>query len=150
MSSQSERRRAEIAIIDAAYCVEDDPATPPSINLLRLIDAVRKHRDLGLAPLNPRAATSNNSTETSADAAASLGDVRGLALTCFDEICLHGGLTVDQLEVILNQPHQTVSARVNDLMNKAWIADSGIKRKTRSGRNAIVWRPTRQALVMKR
>jgi hypothetical protein len=39
-----------------------------------------------------------------------------------------------------------VSARVNDLMKKGWIVDSGIRRKTGSGRSAIVWRPSALAM----
>ena len=36
-------------------------------------------------------------------------------------------------------PAQSVSARINGLHRDAYIVDSGIRRKTRYGRNAIVW-----------
>ena len=74
-----------------------------------------------------------------------------LAKLCFDEIGAvyrndGVGLTVDALEQILNRSHQSVSARVNELRNKGWVTDSGIRRATRSGRSAIVWTPTVQAM----
>jgi hypothetical protein len=60
---------------------------------------------------------------------------------------LHGvGLTSDYLEGRLRKPHQTVSARINGLMNKGWIKDSGERAATRSGDLAIRWVPTEMAL----
>lgn len=51
------------------------------------------------------------------------------------------GLTCDEIEEKLNMSHQTVSARVRGLVRKGgFIVDSGKVRKTRSGRNAIVWK----------
>lgn len=152
MSHQSDRRRAEIAVIDAAYKLREamrhafDTRLHDPEEVGWLCDAVDAHAALGLAPLSTRGETSNNTTDTANAAAASLGDVAGLAMTCFNEIVVAGGLTTDQLEVVLNRPHQTVSARVYDLARKGWIVDSGLKRKTRSGRQAIVWRPTMLAL----
>jgi hypothetical protein len=139
MTERSTRRRAENAIIDAAYRWNDYPG-PQQARDLNL--AVLNHRTLGLEQLSRRAARSNNSTETSAAAGASLGDISGLARICFDEIALAGGLTVYQLTQILGRPHQTVSARVNDLMRKNWITDSGLRRPTGSGRAAVVWKPS--------
>jgi DNA-binding MarR family transcriptional regulator len=55
------------------------------------------------------------------------------------------GLTVDQLEQRLARSHQSVSARVNQLMELGWIRDSDVRRPTRSGRRAIVWVLTPQA-----
>ncbi len=45
----------------------------------------------------------------------------------------------DELEQQLGLSHQCCSARVNDLMKLGLIRDSGLRRKTRSGRAAIVW-----------
>jgi hypothetical protein len=60
---------------------------------------------------------------------------------------LHGvGLTSDYLEGRLRKPHQTVSARINGLMKKGWIKDSGERAATRSGDLAIRWVPTEMAL----
>ena len=146
MTNRSKRERAEQAIIDAAYGLVEHPPTHHTEPFFRLRRAVREHEELGLAPLGQRAATSNNSTDTSGQAAASLGDVSGDAKRCFDEIVLAGGLTVYQLTRLLNREHQTVSARVNDLMRKGWVVDSGIRRKTGSGRNAIVWKPSVAAM----
>jgi len=49
------------------------------------------------------------------------------------------GATCDECEVKLNLPHQTVSARINGLVKKGMLFDSGKKRLTRNGRKAIVW-----------
>lgn len=154
MTKRSERERAEQAIIDAAYGLHrarrDYTSTDYQYNVAVAEDAldaaVDDHSLLGLANLSQRGTTSNNSTDTSAQAAASLGDVSGLARLCFDEIVLAGGLTVYQLTQVLGREHQTVSARVNDLLRKGWVVDSGLRRKTGSGRNACVWKPSHAAL----
>lgn len=49
------------------------------------------------------------------------------------------GATCDEIEVALNLRHQTASARINELVEKKYLVDSGKVRKTRSGNNAIVW-----------
>ena len=143
MSKLSTRRAAEQAIIDAAYGYIADPSGPGTYS--RLIEAVESHEALGLEMPN-LPALSNNTTYTSGQAGASLKNISGDARACYEEIVLAGGLTVDQVEVVLNRPHQTVSARVNQLRDSGWVCDSGMRRKTRSGRNAIVWRPTEMAL----
>ena len=149
MTARSTRRAAEQAIINAAHAYIADPQGPG--NYRRLIVAVEDHDRLGLDTTS-QPAFSNNSTDTSAEAGASMNTHVGrLARQCFDEIGTvyrNGGvgLTVDQLEQVMHGKHQTISARVNELRNKGWLADTGIKRPTRSGRPAIVWTPTVQAL----
>lgn len=49
------------------------------------------------------------------------------------------GRTCDEIETALDMRHQTASARVHELNTSAAIKDSGRRRPTRSGRNAIVW-----------
>lgn len=49
------------------------------------------------------------------------------------------GLTCDQLETITRRSHQTVSASLHAIRKKGLIEDSGERRPTRSGRQAIVW-----------
>lgn len=49
------------------------------------------------------------------------------------------GLTCDALETLLSMSHQTASARLRDLAMRGDIRDSGKRRKTRTGRTAIVW-----------
>ena len=48
------------------------------------------------------------------------------------------GATCDEIEIALGMSHQTASARMRDLSRAKLILDSGAKRKTRTGRNAIV------------
>jgi len=148
MTATSTRRAAEIAIIDAAYRYVD---TWNVYDRAALGRAVAEHEYLGLDTTS-QPAFSNNSTDTSAEAGASMvTHVGKLARQCFDEIASvyrndGVGMTVDALEQVLNRSHQSVSARVNELRNKGWLIDSGVRRKTRSGRPAIVWTPTVQAM----
>ncbi|QDP65621.1 MAG: hypothetical protein GOVbin1454_15 [Prokaryotic dsDNA virus sp.] len=49
------------------------------------------------------------------------------------------GFTDDELEDLMGKSHQTVSARRRGLETKGVIEKTGMKRKTRSGRNANVY-----------
>lgn len=57
------------------------------------------------------------------------------------------GMTVDELEVLSHSAHQTASARVHDLEARGDVYNTGKKRKTRSGRTAIVWHVTTDEAV---
>lgn len=50
------------------------------------------------------------------------------------------GMTCDEVEEATGLSHQTASARINGLRAKGRVEDSNVLRRTRSGRNAIVWR----------
>jgi hypothetical protein len=52
------------------------------------------------------------------------------------------GMTDEELERALGLRHQSVSARRRELVLRGQLADSGDRRRTSSGRAAIVWRPT--------
>lgn len=56
------------------------------------------------------------------------------------------GMTTDLLEVRFKRSHQSVSSACNDMENKGWIVDSGVRLVTRSGCKAIAWKPTDLAL----
>jgi len=152
MTARSTRRAAEMKVIDVACGLVNAPFySDQQAHMDRLRAAVKEYEAIGLDATS-QPAFSNNSTDTSAEAGASMNTHVGrLARQCFDEIGAvyrNGGvgLTVDQLEQVMHGKHQTISARVNELRNKGWLADAGIKRPTRSGRPAIVWTPTVQAL----
>ena len=49
------------------------------------------------------------------------------------------GLTCDDLEAHLAMRHQTCSPRVNELVAQGRLLDSGQRRRTRTGRTAVVW-----------
>lgn len=82
----------------------------------------------------------HNGISTSVDAAESMRDhvgrLEGYVLAAIKST---GGSTCDELEVLCGLSHQCCSARVNGLMRKGIISDSGDRRSTRSGRKAIVW-----------
>jgi hypothetical protein len=159
MTERSTRRATEQEVIDAAVALIygptrrstwDDDVTAAA-NHDRLKEAVWAYTKLGLDATS-RPSTHNNTTDTANEAAASMADHVGkLANECFHEIVATWtegavGMTVDAIEQRLNRSHQSVSARVNELRDKGWVVDSGIRRPTRSGRKAIVWRPTSAAL----
>lgn len=50
------------------------------------------------------------------------------------------GATCDEVESCLRMSHQTASARIRDLRGRGRLVDSGSRRRTRTGRSAIVWR----------
>jgi len=84
-----------------------------------------------------------NSTDTSQAAAASMEPHLGrLEELVFLAIKSHDdkGLTCDEVEEVTGLNHQTASARIHALNHKLHrIHDSGLRRKTRSGRAAIVY-----------
>lgn len=51
--------------------------------------------------------------------------------------------TCDAVMEQLGMIHSTCSSGINKLMRTGWIIDTGIRRKTRAGRLAIVWFPSR-------
>lgn len=58
-------------------------------------------------------------------------------------VCLsYRPMTCDEVEVMVEGTHQNISARITELRKMGLIIDSGSRRKTRSKRNAIVWRLT--------
>ena len=50
--------------------------------------------------------------------------------------------TCDEIEVGLEGRHQSVSSRIRKGVQDGFIENSGEKRRTRTGRNAIVWQLT--------
>lgn len=53
------------------------------------------------------------------------------------------GRTCDEVETLLQFSHQTASARIRDLSKGGFLVDSGIRRKTRTGRAATVWKASK-------
>lgn len=69
------------------------------------------------------------------------GDIRKKAKKAvLRHILQQGPHTCEQIETALGMKHQTVSARIRDLVRENYLIDSGEKRKTSSGRNAILWK----------
>lgn len=60
------------------------------------------------------------------------------------------GMTDDELEDALSKSHQSVSATRNTLMNDGWIVDSGLRRRTRYGNDAIVWVTAEVAVALEK
>jgi hypothetical protein len=124
------------------------------LHRMYLTEAVDAYEALGSAePAKPRA--NRVAPQTAHDAATYLQDShREVARRVYDcivhEINVRGGvgLTSDEVERRLRMPHQTVSARINQLRDANILRDSTIKRRTgacHDGREAIVWCPTQIA-----
>lgn len=89
----------------------------------------------------------NSHTDTSAAAAASMVAIApsiesAVARYISDAGC--NGATCDEIEQALCLTHQCCSARIRALALDHRIMDLGERRKTRSGRAAIVWFSTEQ------
>lgn len=90
----------------------------------------------------------SNGVQTSDEAAAAIEPVAQrqrdilYAYVC-DQYML--GTTNQEAEEALGMPAQTVSPRMGELRKEGLVVDSGEKRRTRSGRRAIVWIDARYA-----
>jgi predicted transcriptional regulator len=143
MTLASKRRILELDIVDAARVIARRHDADPGIRNLQELIGQLDHLELEAAN---RALHPAKGPITSRGAAESLINVSKLASEVFTEIMSEPkGMTCDEVELLMDGRHQTISARVNELRDKGWIKDSGRKRKTRSGRQAIVWIPTEQA-----
>jgi hypothetical protein len=158
MTARTRRREAELAVIEAArrweafYCKIDDEDLQSVGARINLQEAVLKLNELDLEAPDAVRTGDNNPCLTSSQAAEWMRDKAGdLAGRVFAAILkVHhggaGGLTTEQIERHLSGKHQTVSPRVTELRDKGYIVDSGQRRKTASGRQAIVWTPSEVAL----
>ncbi len=86
----------------------------------------------------------HNGTDTSRAAAKqwrqkARGDVRRV-FECIEQSAR--GMTCDEVETTLQLRHQTASARIRDLVLAGAVIDTGIRRKTRTGSSARVYRTT--------
>ena len=78
--------------------------------------------------------------ETSIEALATV-NVKKTKEIVFDVIALHPeGIIAEDIEIYLGAPHQSVSARVRDLVIDKRVHDSGKRGTTSSGRSAIMWK----------
>lgn len=136
----TKRRTAERAVIDAALEYLDKGGTwPPlsaAVKALRALDLKEpgETRTSGKAPVTAHLAAAYMHGNRS----------RGQAAWILRRL-LKGGWTTDELVDVSGKPHQSISARVNELRDGGWIVDSGQTRKTRSNHDATVWRLTDEA-----
>lgn len=94
-------------------------------------------------PTVPSQAPSVRSSDTSKDAARAmephLGRLEARVLYWIKAAYTRGA-TCDEVEGFSGLLHTTTSARIRRLAQIGRIVDSGERRKTRSGRNAVVWK----------
>ena len=88
----------------------------------------------------PTIAYRHDGPDTSVDAAYAAKPKSGKQRQAIYELLRdRHGLTADEISIILDLPAQSVSARINGLAMDKLVVDNGERRKTRYGRNAIVW-----------
>jgi hypothetical protein len=81
-------------------------------------------------------------TDTSRQAAAAIAPrLSALQETILSHVQWSGetGATCEELEENLKLRHQTCGPRLRELATAGRVVDTGIRRRTRSGRKAIVW-----------
>lgn len=85
------------------------------------------------------------SSDTSREAADSLTNTEKMRNTVLLAIQLRNGLGVtdQELQDVLKLPPNVETPRRWELVNMGLVKDSGMRRKTRSGRNATVWVTTK-------
>ena len=149
MSNALERRRREQAVIAAAREAIEDLAYDPCIRDIGPLTDALTHLDA--LELGPTDRTKSRGVEVTSEMAAAFmhgakaEELSGKILRTI--LTVDAGATVDWLVWYLDRPHQSVSARVNELRDNGWIEDSGYTRPTRSGLDAIVWKLTPKAQI---
>ncbi len=91
-----------------------------------------------LPGMPPYAAGSDTSKEAAESMVPNAGTLRRKVLELIASS--KDGLTCDEIEVRTGLAHQTASARVWELHTSRQIIDSGMRRVTRRGRRAAVWK----------
>ncbi len=80
-------------------------------------------------------------SQTSKDSAMNLPNANTLEERVYKCLLIsRGGMTDEKIQTTLNMNPSTQRPRRVRLVEKGLVIDSGMKRKTRSGRNAVVWR----------
>jgi predicted ArsR family transcriptional regulator len=79
-------------------------------------------------------------SDTSEEAAERIAEsVAGLRRQILFLIYRDGPITCDAVEVLMRGRHQTISARIRELVQMGFVEDTGLRAETRSGRNARLY-----------
>ncbi len=89
-----------------------------------------------MTPSAPYISTSDTSRAAARSIEPSLQKLERLVILA---ITAAGGATSDEIEQATGLSHQCASARCSILKQRGVIRDSGLRRRTRSGRNAAVY-----------
>ena len=125
MARQSGSWRDEL---DTAPPPVDEPETLPSADQL----------DIGLFSDPARSGAAGTQLAAAVAVYPGSGTARRKVLD-FIGLRRDQGATDEEIEIELRMRHQTASARRNELTADGWIEDSGRRRPTTSGREAVVW-----------
>lgn len=148
MTARSQRRAAELAVIEAARTLVRTPVAFGYKTRQGVVDALHALDALGLA--EPAQARANACAPVTAQQAATWmntdGKARSLHARIIRLLWEQGMFTTEEIESVLDGQHQTISPRINELRDAGWVYDSGRKRTNTSGREAIVWRLSQAAV----
>ena len=137
----SSDQKRTVQVCARSFALPDPPPVVASADYKRIVDRMRKRRRIG-ASHAPMTSTPTDTQQEAAKIATLRSGTRRRAL--HDLFVRRGaiGFTDDEIEQVTGWPHQSASACRNSLMLDGYLVDSGQRRKTRRGTNAIVWRTT--------
>ena len=95
--------------------------------------------DLHQSPFPPFQGHSDTSLEAAASVAKKTPRLRTMVFNCLENQRMGLGLTDEQLVERMGLPCDTVRPRRVELVREGKVVDTGLRRKNRSGRNAVVW-----------
>jgi len=98
-----------------------------------------KRRKKGQVDMFPPYVRDSDTSRGAADSIKAVTPALRLQVLAQIKACGIRGSTDDELERALKLRHQTASARRRELCLQNAVRDSGERRKTRSGRSAVVW-----------
>jgi DNA-binding transcriptional ArsR family regulator len=114
-----------------------------------MYDAVAALDDYEAAPITGAGARSVKGAPDTSAAAAGLAEPvqysarhRVITILARRHPTVADGMTDDELERASGNSHQTISSARNWLVEAGWVRDTGIRRMTRSNRQAVVWELT--------
>jgi hypothetical protein len=147
MTASSDRRRAELAVIEEARKVVAYWTQLDAEWLMEYADLTRAVRALDGFALEPATrARAGGPLLTSQNAAAFVDGARAQSIIgrILRELDERGGMTTEELCIALNGRHQTISARIHELWRNGWLRIAG-ERKTSSRQEASVWQISPEA-----
>jgi len=120
-----------------------------NVSSVRLISDLEKRPSMKYDLYNgtpPYEKSSDTSREAAQSILPAVGTLQSKVLGIFKDVKEYGK-TCDDIEYILSGRHQSISARIRELVQLGHIVDSGRRRKTRSGRNAAVYVAVEYGLI---
>lgn len=78
-------------------------------------------------------------TDTSRDASPDSAAIKGLQADVMVTLEVHGPQTADKLAAMIGEDTLSIRPRLTELKNMGLVVDTGLRRQSDRGRQAIVW-----------